>query len=58
MVSKVLTVPNAQGFHMRPASTFAGAMGKYPCNVTINFNGNNYNATEIRKMRLLQRAQR
>ena len=44
MVSKVLTVPNAQGFHMRPASVFAGAMAKYPCNVFINFNGNKYNA--------------
>ena len=44
MVSKLLTVPNAQGFHMRPASVFAGAMGKYPCNVFINFNGNKYNA--------------
>ena len=44
MVSKVLTVPNAQGFHMRPASVFAGAMVKYPCNVLINFNGNKYNA--------------
>ena len=29
---------------MRPASVFAGAMGKYPCNVFINFNGNKYNA--------------
>ena len=44
MVSKVLTVPNAQGFHMRPASVFAGAMAKYACNVFINFNGNKYNA--------------
>ena len=44
MVSKVLTVPNGQGFHMRPASVFSSAMGKYPCSVTIKFNGNNYNA--------------
>ena len=41
MVSKKVTLVNAQGFHMRPASVFATAMGKYPCNVTINFNGNN-----------------
>ena len=40
MVSKFLTVPNAQGFHMRPASNFAAAMAKYPCNVTIKFKGN------------------
>ena len=38
MVSKKVTLVNAQGFHMRPASVFATAMGKYPCNVTINFN--------------------
>ncbi len=47
MVSKFLTVPNAQGFHMRPASTFAAAMAKYPCNVTIKFNGNSYNAKSV-----------
>ena len=47
MVSKFLTVPNAQGFHMRPASTFAAAMAKYPCNVTIKFNGNSYNAKSL-----------
>lgn len=44
MVSKIITVPNAQGFHMRPATVFAGAMGKYPCNVTIKFKGSSYNA--------------
>ena len=47
MVSKKVTLVNAQGFHMRPASVFATAMGKYPCNVTINFNGNNYNAKSL-----------
>ncbi len=44
MISKKFTISNAQGFHMRPASLFSAAMGKYPCNVTISFNGNNYNA--------------
>ena len=44
MVSKSLTILNAQGFHMRPASVFAGAMAKYPCSVTIKFKGNNYDA--------------
>lgn len=44
MVSKNLTISNAQGFHMRPASVFAGAMAKYPCDVTIKFNDSNYNA--------------
>ncbi len=44
MVSKTLVIPNAQGFHMRPASVFAAAMGKYPCSVTIMHNGNTCNA--------------
>ena len=43
MVSKKLVIPNAQGFHMRPASVFAAAMGKYPCTVMINHNGNSIN---------------
>lgn len=47
MVSKKVTLVNAQGFHMRPASVFATAMGKYASNVTINFNGNNYNAKSL-----------
>ena len=44
MVSKKVTLVNAQGFHMRPAAVFAAAMGKYPCSVMIKFNGNSYNA--------------
>ncbi len=47
MVSKQLTLVNAQGFHMRPASVFATAMGKYQCDVTIKFNGNNINAKSL-----------
>lgn len=47
MVSKFLTITNAQGFHMRPAGAFAAAMGKYPCKVTIKFNGKNCNAKSV-----------
>ena len=47
MVSKQLTLTNAQGFHMRPASTFATAMGKYSSDINIKFNGNNYNAKSL-----------
>lgn len=47
MVSKQLTLTNAQGFHMRPASVFAGAMGKYKSSVTIKFNGSDYNAKSL-----------
>ncbi len=47
MVSKKVTHVNAQGFHMRPASVFATAMGKYASSVTIKFNGNDYNAKSL-----------
>ena len=47
MVSKKVTLVNAQGFHMRPASVFATAMGKYASSVTIKFNGNDYNAKSL-----------
>ena len=47
MVSKKVTLVTAQGFHMRPASVFATAMGKYSSNVTILFNGNSYNAKSL-----------
>lgn len=47
MVSKKVTLVNAQGFHMRPASVFAQAMGKYSSSVTLLFNGNNVNAKSL-----------
>lgn len=47
MVSKKLTLTNAQGFHMRPASVFTTAMGKYACSVSIKFNENEYNAKSL-----------
>ena len=39
MISKKVTIVNAMGFHMRPAMSFANAMTKYPCDVTICSNG-------------------
>lgn len=47
MVSKKLLLTNAQGFHMRPASVFANAMGKYSCDVMIRYNENEYNANSL-----------
>ncbi len=47
MVSKKFTLANAQGFHMRPASVFSTAMGKYACEITIKFNGNDYNGKSL-----------
>lgn len=47
MVSKKVTLVNAQGFHMRPATVFAQAMSKYASDVTIKFNGADYNAKSL-----------
>lgn len=47
MVSQTITLVNSQGFHMRPAGTFAAAMGKYKCDVTIKFNGNDVNGKSL-----------
>ncbi len=35
MVSKKITLTNAQGFHMRPAMNFVNAITKFPCKITI-----------------------
>lgn len=47
MVTQTITVYNTQGLHMRPAGTFAAAMSKYDCDVTIKFNGNNVNGKSL-----------
>ena len=39
MVNKTVTVINAQGFHMRPATVFAGAMAKFQSKITLECNG-------------------
>ncbi|MGN0174484.1 MAG: HPr family phosphocarrier protein [Acutalibacteraceae bacterium] len=39
MVSKKVTVINAQGFHMRPATVFAGEMGKFKAKISLEANG-------------------
>lgn len=47
MVSKIVTLTNAQGFHMRPASLFAAAMAKYESDVTIKHNNTDINAKSL-----------
>ena len=47
MVSKNVKVINAQGFHMRPASSFVSEMSKFKSSVTINFGANKINAKSI-----------
>lgn len=47
MVSYTTTLLNAQGFHMRPAGTFATAMAKYQSEVTIKSNGRETNGKSL-----------
>ena len=44
MVSKTTKIVNEQGFHLRPATLVAQAMGKYTCSVVFRFNGKDFNA--------------
>lgn len=43
MVSEKVTLINPQGLHMRPAGTFASAMGKFASTVTVVANGKETN---------------
>ena len=43
MVSEKVTLVNPQGLHMRPAGTFASAMGKFTSTVTIVATGKETN---------------
>ncbi|MGN0172292.1 MAG: HPr family phosphocarrier protein [Acutalibacteraceae bacterium] len=47
MVSKTVTLSNAQGFHMRPAGVFAGEMGKFQSDVTLIHNGKEVNGKSL-----------
>lgn len=47
MVTKHMKVVGSQGFHMRPASVFAGEMGKFQSEVTIRFKGQPVNGKSL-----------
>ena len=47
MVSKKLKVVNSEGFHMRPASNFSAAMGKYSSDIKIEVNNMEVNAKSV-----------
>ena len=47
MVSKKVKVVNSQGFHMRPVTTFVGAMGKYGSDIKILSKGNEINGKSL-----------
>ncbi len=47
MVSETVTVVNKMGFHMRPASVFAQAMAPFQSELTIRYNGSDYNGKSV-----------
>lgn len=47
MVTKTVTVINAQGFHMRPAMMFAAEMGKFSSQIKLNVGGRDVDAKSL-----------
>ena len=47
MVSKTITINNAEGLHMRPAGVLAKEMGKFSCNITLVFGDKRMNAKSL-----------
>ncbi|MDO5139765.1 MAG: HPr family phosphocarrier protein [Oscillospiraceae bacterium] len=47
MVSKEFTINNELGLHMRPASLLSQMAAKYQSNVTIKYNGKDFNAKSV-----------
>lgn len=47
MVSETFTIINKQGLHMRPASTFVQSMNKFESDVTIFYNGKEFDGKSI-----------
>ena len=44
MVSKKITIKNAEGLHARPATEIAKSAIQYTSSIQIDVNGNKYNA--------------
>ena len=47
MVSKEFTIKDELGMHMRPASLLSQLAAKYQSNVTVKYNGKDYNAKSV-----------
>lgn len=47
MVSKTVTIKNAEGLHARPATEIAKSATKYTSTVEIDVSGNKYNAKSV-----------
>lgn len=47
MVSKKITIKNAEGLHARPATEIAKNATQYTSSIQIDVNGNKYNAKSV-----------
>lgn len=47
MVSKDITIKNELGMHMRPASLLAKMAANYASDVTVKFNGKDFNCKSV-----------
>ena len=47
MVSKKITIKNAEGLHARPATEIAKNASKYNCDIKFDVNGIKYNAKSV-----------
>ena len=47
MVSKEFTINNELGMYMRPASLLSQMAAKYQSNITIKYNGKDFNAKSV-----------
>ena len=47
MVSRTITIKNAEGLHARPASEIVKSATQYTSSIQIDVNGNKYNAKSV-----------
>ncbi len=47
MVSKEFTINNELGLHMRPASLLSQMAAKYQSNITVKYNGKDFNCKSV-----------
>ena len=47
MVSKTITINNAEGLHARPATEIAKSATQYTSTIELDVNGNKYNAKSV-----------
>ena len=47
MVSKEFTIKDELGMHMRPASLLSQLAAKYQSNITVKYNGKDFNAKSV-----------